>query len=571
MSISETYGGFRERYLRHAEIVAQLERWQERWPNHIRVWTLTTSPEGRALVACEVGDLTRASGPSAMVTANMHAAELAGSSVALSIAEAMLALHVDPEADPAGLPGGNYDHLRGVRLVVVPRIAVDGAELVMDDGRYVRSVPRDKPRGKGDVHWVPTDLDGNGLSLQMRRQDPSGEYVSLGGEKGVMAPRELEDPPPYYKLYPEAVIANYSGETPDGWAIPEASFDLNRNFPWSWRPEPDQAGAGPFPTSEEEVRAIVELASERPEFYTWIDLHTFGGCFIRPLGEKPDSKMSAEDLAVYRQLGHWAEECTGYPMVSGFEEFTYDPDTPIYGDLVEYAYHQRGCFSYVCEIHDLFQQLGMERPKRFVDHYARMEREQIRAFQTWDTDHNAGRAFHSWKTVEHPQLGAVEVGGIDPRVGLWNPPYEQLPKVCSDQVKMSLRLFAITPRLELHDVVVTPLAEGVSRLEVTVSNHGYLGTYGTDQGRERPPSEPLKAVVHTDGCALVDATQKTREVGQLDGWGRGRFASWPPGLHRSRGSTSTRRLMWVVRGAGRVHVQVGSQRTGWVETQIDLA
>jgi hypothetical protein len=63
---------------------------------------------------------------------------------------------------------------------------------------------------------------------------------------------------------------------------------------------------------------------------------------IRPLGDKPDDKMDQGDLAVYRQVEAWAKEFTGYPTVSGFHEFLYEPEKPLKGDLTDYAYHQRG-------------------------------------------------------------------------------------------------------------------------------------------------------------------------------------------------------------------------------------
>ena len=84
--------------------------------------------------------------------------------------------------------------------------------------------------------------------------------------------------------------------------------------------------------------------------------------------------MNQEDLALYRQLGAWAEELTGYPMVSGCEEFLYEPDTPLHGDLTDYAYHQRGAVAYVVELWDLFKQVGFERKKRFVDNYTQLTR-----------------------------------------------------------------------------------------------------------------------------------------------------------------------------------------------------
>ena len=129
------------------------------------------------------------------------------------------------------------------------------------------------------------------------------------------------------------------------------------------RPTRKQEGAGAFPLSEPESRAVVEFATQHPEIFAWLNLHTFGGVFIRPLGDKPDTKMDQEDLALFRQLGAWAEELTGYPMVSGCEEFLYEPDKPLHGDLTDYAYHQRGAVAYVVELWDLFKRLGLERKK----------------------------------------------------------------------------------------------------------------------------------------------------------------------------------------------------------------
>ena len=42
-------------------------------------------------------------------------------------------------------------------------------------------------------------------------------------------------------------------------------LDLNRNFPVGWRQEYQQVGAGPYPTSEPEVRAVVDFIVKHPE------------------------------------------------------------------------------------------------------------------------------------------------------------------------------------------------------------------------------------------------------------------------------------------------------------------
>ena len=51
----------------------------------------------------------------------------------------------------------------------------------------------------------------------------------------------------------------------------------------------------------------------------------------------------------------------------------------------------------------------------------------------WDRDENDGRSFPPWRPFMHPQLGPVEIGGIDPRVGIWNPPLHELPRLCATQ------------------------------------------------------------------------------------------------------------------------------------------
>src|SRR5205814_1406234 len=96
-----------------------------------------------------------------------------------------------------------------------------------------------------------------------RKQDPSGEYVEDPELPGVMLPRRLEDAGPYYKLWPEGTIENFDGtHVPDPHYLSDNDVDLNRNFPHSWRPEPEQVGAGPFGASEPESRAVIAYACE---------------------------------------------------------------------------------------------------------------------------------------------------------------------------------------------------------------------------------------------------------------------------------------------------------------------
>ena len=586
-SLDELSLGFRDKFLSYDELTLQVRNWADAFPDVCRVTSIGRTPEGRELWLLTLGSDPDRTRPSAWVDGNMHASELCGSNVALAIAEDILRLHLEQPREPAASPlSAPVDaRLRDVRFYVLPRMSPDGAEAVMTTGRYVRSIPRDHRPAQSHAYWRGEDVDGDGLALSMRVRDSTGEMVESADFPGLLLPRTINDPPPYYKVYPEGVIANFDGaNVPSPYFLSDNQTDLNRNFPYFWAPDSKQEGAGAFPLSEIESRAVVEFTAQHPEIFLWLNLHTFGGVFIRPLGDKPDTKMNQEDLALFRQLGAWAEELTGYPMVSGNEEFTYAPDTPLHGDLSDYAYHQRGAIAYVVELWDLFAQAGLERKKKFVDNYTHLTRADMLKIAAWDRAHNEGRAILPWRKFTHPQLGEVEVGGVDPRVGLWNPPHSALPGVCSAQAAHFLRTAALAPQVVVENVEITALASAQSspklspklsqltRVTVTVANHGYLPTFILASAKDLTHNEKLWADATCEGCELAEPSQGHREIGHLDGWGRGLFdGSGAIYYMQTRGTTGARTVSWVVHGRGALNIRVGSCRVGWITRRIEIA
>ncbi len=558
--------GFRADYLDYDALTGQVKAWAEAFPDVVRLTSIGQTPERRELWLLTIGREPERVRPTVWVDGNMHASELAGSSMALAMAEDAIAFHLDPNGGFRDLPAPAARALEDVLWMVLPRMSPDGAEAVLKTGRYVRSTPRDDRPGRA-ARWLSEDVDGDGLALLMRVRDPGGEYVESAEVPGLMLPRLIEDEGPFYKLYPEGRVDAFDGHTiPSPHFLSDNHADLNRNFPWSWAPPHEQAGAGAFPLSEPEARAVVELTSKHPEIFAWLNGHTFGGVFIRPLGHLPDTKMNEQDLALFRQIGAWSEALTGYPMVSGFEEFTYEPDKPLHGDLTDYAYHQRGAVAYVVELWDLFTRIGMPRKKRFVLAYSELGRPEMIALGKWDAEHNAGRVVRPWRPFEHPQLGPVEIGGVDPRVGLWNPPYELLAEVCERQSAAFARVASLAPRLELDAPEVERLGDGVARVTLTVRNVGYLPTNVLASALALEHAEPVRVTVTTEGSATVDADGAFATLGHLDGWGRGLYdGSGALYFQRSRGNTGQARVRLLVRGApgaGAVTLRVGSCRVG---------
>jgi len=568
---------FRQKYLDYEELAKQLSAWAIEYPDIVHLSTLGRSAGGRDIPLLTIGRYPQEARPAVWIDGNMHAVELCGSSVALAIAEDILMIHRGNNA--AGgkpLPWHMAQAIRDTLFYVVPRMSPDGAEEVLKTGRYLRSSPVNDRSNRDHAYWESADIDGDGLAGYMRKLDPEGELVELRDAEGVpldppvLAARLPEDPGPYYKLYPEGTIVNFDGHSvPAPFYLGDNHNDFNRNFPYSWAPETQQVGAGHYPGSTPETRAVIEFATRHPNIFAWLNLHTFGGVLIRPLGDKPDNKMDPIDLAIFEQIEAWMTEHTGYATVSGFEQFLYEPEKPLHGDLSDYAYYQRGALAYVIELWDLFKQLGIERKKPFVDHYSKFGRQEALALAKFDREHNQGRIFQRWTPAVHPQLGEVELHGFDPRVGIYNPPYERIDETCQAQSAAFLRVAALLPLLTV-EVLGKEKDAAHTRVKLRIANCGYLATFGLPSAKALPHSEPLRLTARGQGVRLLAPVEAVIELGHLDGWGAGLYGGASIFMPWTRGNGHERFVTLLVEGRGTLRVTVGSCRVGHQSLDIEV-
>ena len=550
----------RQRYWRYAELLVWLRTIAETHPDLVRVERFGSTSEGRPLYVVMVGKEPDRARPALWIDANMHASELIGTTVAVSFVEDLLALHA----------GDNRHHLSKAVVAaatealvyVVPTMSPDGMEAVHETGRFVRSSPLND-RKTTRPRWRQVDIDGDGQVRRMRVVDPTGAFVASQTIAGLMLPRDVDDDGPFYALYPEGVIDDFDGDSIPAWGIfDDNALDLNRNFSSGWMHEPEQEGAGDYAGSSPEARAVMALATRSPHLFFWINLHTYGGVWIRPYGSAPDSALSFSDRAIFGLVEDWVTEFAKVPTVSGFEEFTYVPDIPLRGDLNDYAFHQRGAFSWSVELWDIFARAGLPRGKRFVDRYSDQRR--------CDIEHLArslsavgASSMQPWRAFQHPQLGAVEVGGFDPRFAVWNPPPGPIvEEIASQHAAVFMRMLALLPRLQVT-TSRTALGSDSFLVEVIVANIGGVSTVGPDVAKDLLHVEALTVEV-VDKARAVDGPR--RVLGHLGGTQLGRFgagATWP--YQNTEGLPARRKCRFVVSGADVVKLRVGSQRTGFVD------
>src|SRR3954471_10750532 len=131
---------FRQKYLDYRELNEQLLQWAEAHPDFVRLTSIGRSAEGRDIPLLVIGHDPDEARPAVWVDGNMHASEVCGSSVALAIAEDVLAIHQGSEkAGGKAFPSHMAEAIKETLFYVVPRISPDGAEEVLKRGRYVRS------------------------------------------------------------------------------------------------------------------------------------------------------------------------------------------------------------------------------------------------------------------------------------------------------------------------------------------------------------------------------------------------------------------------------------------------
>ena len=218
-------------------------------------------------------------------------------------------------------------------------------------------------------------------------------------------------------MLPEGTIQNWDGVTIPI-APPLEGLDLNRNWPAEWAPEAEQQGAGPFPTSEPEVRALVEAIVARKNITSYVGYHTFSGVHLRPWSGHSDDDFPVPDLRAFKLMGEEATRLTGYPSISIFHDFKYHPKLVIKGGDVDWVYDHLGAYAWVTEFWSPQRQAGLS-DYHFIDWLREHSPEDDLALVRLADE--LGEGYVDWYPFEHPQLGAGRDRRLGPRALLVQP------------------------------------------------------------------------------------------------------------------------------------------------------
>lgn len=537
-----------DRFLRYEELNTWLDDVAAGHPDLVTVESYGTSHEGRDLRLVTVTDASTGSHdtkPAMWVDASIHAVELTATVAACHLIERLV----------TGF-GSDDTVTRAVQtrtFYIVPRVNPDGAQWVLADRpRFPRSSTRSWPWTDG--HEWPglhvEDIDGDGRILQMRMADDAGAWMPHPDDDRLMVPIPAEGAPSdtrTYRLLDEGRIVHHDGFTV---ATPRdvQGLDLNRNYPAGW--STSVPGAGDHPLSEPEIDALVRAMVARSNICGFNAYHTSGGVLLRPSSIRADAELAPRDVWIWKQLGERGTDLTGYPSHSVFEDFTWDKSETMSGASDDWAYEHLGVFSWTTEFWDIVHAAtGEKQSTHFWS--TGPTNDQALAVLRWCDEHQPD-GHVDWTPFEHPQLGAIEIGGWNGLITWTNPTGERLRAEVAIHADFAIHQALCAPKLEIPHVAVTRIGGATWRVDVGIANTGWLPTDVSVLARKQELVAAITVEITGDDIEIFDGVAR-RTLDQLEGRVALRFENGNDG-------TPDRTLAsWTIRGGAGTEITVAAR------------
>ena len=528
-----------DHYYDQDQVTGALQQMHDAWPDLTDLQSLGKSVEGRDIWCLTINnratgdDLTK---PAMYVDGAIHGNEIQATEVCLYTAWTLLSRY------------GEWDRITElvdrVAFYIVPTVNVDNRARFFTDpasyniGRSAR-VPYDDDHDGLLDEDDNDDLDGDGLILQMRIADPNGRWKSDPDDPRVMVRCKRGEKGQWERLGTEGIDNDGDGRiNEDG----PGYLDMNRNWGFEWQPSYVQAGAGDFPFSASNTRAVSDFIAGKPNICFGFAFHNYGGMFLRGPGSDLSPPFAANDLAVLDQLGQAGERTVpGYRYLVSMDDLY-----TTYGDFDEFLYQIWGVYAFVGELYMANQAAfrGYRDPTNGPAGNIWSRRPSFAERQEFNDHLMLGEMFTEWHTFEHPTYGTIEIGGWRP-FSVRTSPAWMLPDMLHRNAMFVIWTATQFPHLDLQITETKDLGDGIWRIRASVTNSGALPTLSSRSRGKQIYRDDLFTLTGDDvqvlsGGVLKDRYFDTVAAVENRPW---RVPTYVPAYGR-------REVQWLVAGSG---------------------
>ncbi len=547
-----------DRWLDHDEIGERLRLMQRTWPEFLTLQSAGNSHGGREMWVMTINNpRTGAERDKAAmyIEANVHGNEIQGAEVTLYTIWYLME---------------NYGRIEDVtRLVdervfyLVPSVNPDGRDYFLDEagsGARTGHVPVDSDGDGVADEDGPDDLNGNGVIEQIRKYVPGEGTHRISHDD----PRIMERVPPgefgdWILLGSEGIDNDGDGRVNED---PVGGYDPNRNYASDWQPNYIQRGSMNYPFELPEARALNDFMMARPNIAGMQSFHNSGGMILRGPGTAWHGTYPRSDIRVYDELGETGERILPYYNYYVIWRGLYS----VHGGSIDWTNDGLGIISFSNELWNGGQYFNSPLLQRQQENpRSPISGQRSRFF--FDDFLELGDQFVEWAPYDHPQFGAVELGGWKKLSRRVNPRFMSM-ELFHRNMAFTLYHADQMPLMTMNESTVERVGGNTFRVRVDIRNERLIPTI-TERGRRNRVVRP--DILSVDGDVEIIAA----------GWVENKFRPGPTEMIDQEGldrilirsghpGRTTRTIEYLVRGSGSMTVRYSALKGGTVETTVQL-
>ncbi|MDQ7948880.1 MAG: M14 family metallopeptidase [Pedobacter sp.] len=522
-------------YSNAAVLAQRIKALTSKYPQFAKSRLLTQTAGGKEIWMLTLGSGNTDQKPAIAVVGGVEGKHLLGVEMAIGFAEKILAATTVDSVKTL---------LDKQTFYIFPNMSPDATEQYFAKIKAERSgnaTKTDDDRdGKMDED-DSEDLNGDGKITWMRVSDPTGKYrINPDDPRSLILADPTKGESGKYILLTEGIDNDKDGQfNEDG----NSGVNFNRNNSYNYRNF--VPGAGEYAVSEKENRALFDFLFDAFNVYALV---TFG-----PVNNLSSPVSFNPNLLTKRVITGWYEaDAKANTLVSErYNKITKTKDAPKTqadnGDFSQWGYFHYGRLS--------FSTPGWWVPKVNPDSTRKEKKftneDATASYLRWAASQGIANTFTPWKAISHPDFPGqtVEVGGLDPFV-LINPPYRLVDGIVAKHTDFILGLAGMAPQLELVNVKTEKVADGLTRITLSIMNTGELPTY-TKIGDRSFFLKKIVVKVNASANQAIVSGRKNQSLESIQG-------------------KESKELTWLVQGTGKIVIEAGSPTTGHQSVTLSL-